>query len=70
MVELMWKMKRGVIHSHPKKRTILGLLWSNRPTKQVRLLYSLATILNIDFIPQRLETIYGIRHRNEWIEWI
>ena len=70
MMELLWKMKRCVIHSHHKKRSMFGLLWSNHSTKKIRLLYSLAKILNVEFIPQRLETLYGIRHKKEWIEWI
>jgi hypothetical protein len=70
MVELLWRMKRDIPISQHKKRSLLGLLWTNRSTKQTKLLYSLAKILQVDFIPQRLETIYGIKHADAWIEWM
>ena len=49
-----------------------GILWSNRSTRQIRLLYSLANIMNVDFIPAHIEELYGMKEetRMKWVNWL
>lgn len=72
MVELMWKLRSKRIQSQNERRTVFGMMWSNRSSKQVRLLYSLAHLLGIDFIPESVSRVHEMsdQRRNAWTEWV
>ena len=72
IIELMWKLRRAPFLSQTQKRTLWGILWTNRSSRQMKLLYFLAQQLGLELIPSNLQRQYGTTQRqiDSWCNWI